>query len=44
MADSTGAKQPTGTAAPGGAAAAAITPRRSTLLRWLDLLSMPALA
>jgi len=39
MADSTGAKQPTG-----AAAVVAVTPRRSTLLRWLDLLSMPALA
>ncbi len=44
MANSRGAEQRTG-AAPGGAEpAAASSPGRSTLLRWLDLLSMPALA
>jgi ABC-type uncharacterized transport system permease subunit len=47
MANSMGAGQPTGAAAPGAAPSntpQAAAPWRATLLRWLDLLGMPALA
>jgi general nucleoside transport system permease protein len=44
MANSMGVGQPTGAAAPGGAPAAPPAPGRNAVLRWLDTLSMPALA